>query len=162
MLDQLSEQQFNSIVGFVLRQNAEPMARTMRGNLQARDLIATGAGINSIESSVSTNSLVISGEDYLLKVDQGQPPGTVANLQDLEVWVTARGLAPPENVEYFAMTIQQAIYKNGTIKRFGYEGANFIEYILDEYMPKIAYELETRISQELEKAIANNINKNKN
>jgi len=115
--------------------------------------------INFIESSVDEYTLTVLGEDYLLDVDQGQPAGTVADIDDLINWVDARGLAPAENVESYAAGVQQAIYKRGTIKRFNYEGANLLQYVLDQDMPKIALDLETKITRELEKAIAKNINK---
>jgi hypothetical protein len=159
MLDQLSEGQLKSIINFVLKQNSERVENTLRGRMQEQDTIATGRGLNSIESSVDEYTLTVLGEDYLLDVDQGQPAGTVADIDDLINWVDARGLAPAENVESYAAGVQQAIYKRGTIKRFNYEGANLLQYVLDQDMPKIALDLETKITRELEKAIAKNINK---
>jgi hypothetical protein len=159
MLDQLSEGQLKSIINFVLKQNGERVENTLRGRMQEQDTIATGRGLNSIESEVEDYTLTIMGEDYLLDVDQGQPAGTVADINDLINWVDARGLAPAENIESYAAGVQQAIYKRGTIKRFNYEGANLLQYVLDQDMPKIALDLETKITRELEKAIAKNINK---
>jgi len=159
MLDQLSEGQLKSVINFVLKKNAERVENTLRGRMQEQDTIATGRGLNSIESSVDEYTLTVLGEDYLLDVDQGQPAGTVADIDDLINWVDARGLAPAENIESYAAGVQQAIYKRGTIKRFNYEGANLLQYVLDQDMPKIALDLETRITRELEKAIAKNINK---
>lgn len=160
MLDDLSASELNSIIDFVLRKTGTEMEETLRAELQIEDLIATGRGLNSIESQVDANTLSVMGEDYLLKVDEGQPAGTVANLDSLIEWATARGLAPAENIESFAAGVQQAIYKRGTIKRFGYEGANFLEYVLNEHLPSMASELEMQISSAIEKAIAKNINKN--
>lgn len=159
MLESLSASQLNSIIEFVLRANGPEMEDAVRGRLQVDDTIATGKGLDSIDSSVEDRTLSILGEDYLLKVDEGQPAGTVADINSLMEWVDARSLAPPESVESYAYGIQQAIYKRGTIKRFGYEGTGFIDYILEQYMPKIANDLELKIAQELERAISDNINK---
>ena len=159
MLESLSASQLNSIIEFVLRANGPEMEDAVRGRLQVDDTIATGKGLDSIDSSVEDRTLSILGEDYLLKVDEGHPAGTVADINSLIEWVDARSLAPPENVESYAYGIQQAIYKRGTIKRFGYEGTGFIDYILEQYMPKIANDLELKIAQELERAISDNINK---
>ena len=135
------------------------MENALRARMQEQDTIATGTGLNSIESAVSVNVLDILGEDYLLRVDEGQDAGTVANIDDLIQWATARGLAPAENIESFAAGVQQAIYKNGTIKRFGYQGANLLEYVIDQYLPQIAQDLEAKLQEGLEKGIIEQINK---
>lgn len=159
MLNLGPQEALNSIIEFVLRKNATEMEDALRGRMQEQDTVATGAGLNSIESAVSANVLEILGEDYLLRVDQGQEAGTVANIDNLIEWATARGLAPAENIESFAAGVQQAIYKNGTIKRFGYDGANLLEYVVDQHMPVIASDLETQLQEALEKGIIEQINK---
>lgn len=159
MLEQLSSSQLYSIVEFILRANAPEMEVAVREKLQEDDTIATGKGLDSIESDVEDATLTILGEDYLKQVSEGQPAGTVANIDNLIEWVDARSLAPPENVASYAAGIQQAIFKRGTIKRFDYEGTGFIDFIIDQYMPKIVNDLEVKIAQELELAIAKQINK---
>lgn len=150
----------NSIIEFVLRKHGSEMENTLRARMQEQDTVATGTGLNSIESAASANVLEILGEDYLLRVDQGQEAGTVANIDNLIEWVTARGLAPAENIESFAAGVQQAIYKNGTIKRFGYAGANLLEYVLDQHLADLIGNIETSLQEALEKGIIEQINKN--
>ena len=161
MLNLQPSEALNSIIEFVLRQQGAEMADALRARMQEQDTIATGDGLNSIEDRATANVLEILGEDYLLKVDQGQEAGTVANIDSLERWVTARGLAPMESVESFAAAIQQAIYKSGTIKRFNYGGANLLQYVIDQEMPGLTAALEAQIQDALEKGIIEQIN-NKN
>lgn len=150
----------NSIIEFVLRKHGSEMENTLRARMQEQDTVATGTGLNSIESAASANVLEILGEDYLLRVDQGQEAGTVANIDDLIEWATARGLAPAENIESFAAGVQQAIYKNGTIKRFGYAGANLLEYVLDQHLAELTQDIETSLQDALEKGIIEQLNRN--
>lgn len=150
----------NSIIEFVLRKHGSEMENTLRARMQEQDTVATGTGLNSIESAASANVLEILGEDYLLRVDQGQEAGTVANIDDLIEWATARGLAPAENIESFAAGVQQAIYKNGTIKRFGYAGANLLEYVLDQHLAELTQDIETSLQEALEKGIIEQLNRN--
>ena len=159
MLEGLSSSELNNLIEFVLRANADRVEVGVRDKLQTDDTIATGKSLDSITSEVGDNTLSILGEDYLNLVDSGQPAGTVVDINSLIEWVDARSLAPPENVESYAAGIQQAIYKRGTIKRFGYEGTGFIEFIIDQYLPKIANDLEMKITQELERVISEKINK---
>lgn len=150
----------NSIIEFVLRKHGSEMENTLRARMQEQDTVATGTGLNSIESAASANVLEILGEDYLLRVDQGQEAGTVANIDDLIEWATARGLAPAENIESFAAGVQQAIYKNGTIKRFGYAGANLLEYVLDQHLAELTQDIEISLQEAIEKGIIEQLNRN--
>lgn len=157
---ELSEGKLLSIIQFVFRTHAEKMEASLVGAMLDDDIKATGQGLNSIGSEIENYTLSILGEEYLKDVDKGQPPGTVVDINSLITWVDARGLAPAENVESYAYGVQQAIYKRGTIKRFGYEGANFLNYIIEQDVPELVNDLELRLGDEIEKVIARKINKN--
>lgn len=161
MLEGLSQAQITSIIQFVFRAHAGRLEASMVKDLQDNNFRATGTAIKSVTSDIEGNTLSILGEDYIEKLDKGQEPGTVARIDDLITWVTAKGLAPAENVESYAYGIQQAIYKRGTIERFNYEGANFIQYIIDQDVPKLVNDLEQRLGEAIEVAVARKINKNK-
>lgn len=157
---ELSEGKLLSIIQFVFRTHAEKMEASLIEAMLDDDINATGQGLNSIKSDVENYTLSILGEEYLKDVDKGQEPGTVADINSLITWVDARGLAPAENVESYAYGVQQAIYKRGTIKRFGYEGANFLNYVIEQDVPELVNDLELRLGDEIERVIARKINKN--
>lgn len=154
-----SAQELYNIIEFILRKNGAEMEVFVRDKMQEFDLQATGRGLDSVASVVDGDTLSIMGEDYLLALDDGQEAGTIARMEDLIEWATARGLAPAENIESFAAGVQQAIYKNGTIKRFGYQGTNFLKFAIDEYLPRLAGSIEEEIAEALEKGIIDKINR---
>lgn len=157
---ELSEGKLLSIIQFIFRSHADKIESGVIESMLDKDLKATGQGVNSIASEVENYTLSILGEEYLKDVDEGQEPGTTVNINNLITWVDAKGLAPPENVESYAYGVQQAIYKRGTIKRFGYEGANFLNYVIEQDVPELVNDLELRLGDEIERVIARKINKN--
>ena len=54
--------------------------------------------------------------------------------------------------------IQEAIFQNGTIKRFAYKGASIIDYVDEKYKEEITQEIKEGYLKDLESEI--NINGN--
>lgn len=78
-------------------------------------------------------------EDYWKEVDQGQKPGTHPKINDILKWMGNKGIGPKtltgkksarakakDRRLALAERIANAIYKRGTIKRFGYKGTRFV------------------------------------
>lgn len=148
----------NEIVRFMLEKEGHVMTEALKDKMQQENLVGANRSYEGLTPSLDDLTLSIMGESYLSKVDEGQPKGTMANLNNLKKWVSAKQLAPPENVDSFASGVQAAIYKRGTIKRYNYQGADFLDYILNERVPKFVTELANEIADKAETIISEKYN----
>lgn len=77
--------------------------------------------------------------DYAMTVDEGRrkfakvPKGFA---KDILQWMSIRGINPQNGKTRMesAKAIAQSIYEQGTIKRFGYSGSNFIDRAVNNVM----------------------------
>jgi len=92
----------------------------------------------------------IRAADYWYYVDQGRgatkkehTPGTLFLWERIDDWLGSKGIATPPDFkkegdsvddarENFARVIAKKIHRKGTIKRFGYKGANFVADVLNQ------------------------------
>lgn len=93
----------------------------------------------------TTYVMEIKMEDYWKEVDKGQKPGTKPDVQKILKWMRHKGIQPaPSKLSFhkprssrakkvykdrrlaLAERIANAIYRKGTIKRFGYKGTGFV------------------------------------
>lgn len=78
-------------------------------------------------------------EDYWKSVDEGQKPGTKPDIGKILKWMSNKRIGPKtlsgkrkirgkmkDRKLAMAERIANAIYKRGTIKRFGYKGTGFV------------------------------------
>jgi hypothetical protein len=89
---------------------------------------------------------------YWEDVDKGRPKGkklTDQELRSLEDWVRIKGIPSKwkMNPKSAVFLISGAIYKRGTIKRYGYRGSNFLEQAMND---KIMNELQSKFAESFE------------
>lgn len=123
---------------------AKELTDALREDLFKKDLKSTGNLIQSINASnvykvADGVTAEISAASYWPEVDQGQKPGTIVSIKSLEEWVANKrqmrqelGLNTKEQVKSFAVVVARKIKQKGTIKRFGYKGANFVRDVLNQ------------------------------
>lgn len=125
---------------------AQKLTDELRNKLTEKDLVATKNLRSSIDLSDTIKiangvAVDIRMADYWENVDKGQKPGTIVSVKSLEEWINAKasvkksvrprpGQTMQEAVTSFAVAIAAKIKEKGTIKRFGYKGANFVQEVL--------------------------------
>lgn len=125
---------------------ADRLTKELYDKLTAKELVASQNLRQSIDASevfkISNGVGVnIKMADYWENVDKGQKPGTIVSVKSLEEWINAKakvkssvrprpGQSMQDAITNFATAIAAKIKEKGTIKRFGYKGANFIEEVL--------------------------------
>ena len=136
----------------------------IKNQLDAKNLNATRRLRNSVSGTVFASaksiSLNIYAAEYFDSVDKGTKPGTRPPLNKIRQWAEAKGIQPMNSKSFYQMTknIQEAIFKNGTIKQFGYKGANILDYVDQKYKDEITEEIKQGYLKDLESEI--NINGN--
>jgi hypothetical protein len=125
---------------------AQKLTDELRNKLTEKELVATKNLRSSIDLSDTIKiangvAVDIRMADYWENVDKGQKPGTIVSVKSLEEWINAKasvkksvrprpGQSMQEAVTSFAVAIAAKIKEKGTIKRFGYKGANFVQEVL--------------------------------
>lgn len=153
-------------LGHMMLRWGQLITASLRKEISRDDTKASGRLLASIAPNVkifgSSYTLEIKMEDYWKSVDQGTKPGTKPNVDKILRWMqnkkimpkpTKTGLTRPRSKfgkkvfkdrrRAMAERIANAIYRKGTIKRFGYKGSGFVtEYTntLADRMRKSIYE----------------------
>jgi hypothetical protein len=125
---------------------AERLTEELRNKLTEKELVATQNLRSSIDASevfqiANGVAVNIKMADYWENVDKGQKPGTIVSVKSLEEWINRKasvkksvrprpGQSMQEAITNFATAIAAKIKEKGTIKRFGYKGANFVQEVL--------------------------------
>ncbi len=125
---------------------AQKITDELRNKLTEKELVATKNLRSSIDLSDTIKiangvAVDIRMADYWENVDKGQKPGTIVEVKSLEEWINAKasvkksvrprpGQTMQEAITNFATAIAAKIKEKGTIKRFGYKGANFVQEVL--------------------------------
>ena len=115
----------------------------LKKDIERKGLVSTRNLVDSINAERTYKvadgvTAEIVAADYWPQVDQGQKPGTIVSIKSLEEWVANKrqmrielGLNTKEQVKSFAVVVARKIKQKGTIKRFGYKGANFVRDVLN-------------------------------
>ena len=127
----------------MLRENLEALF-DLYGQKFVNDLIdrmnelnlnATGNAAKNLRYEAASGGFRIIGDRYLTAVDAGRPRGRrMPPRKALEAWIEAKvapGLDQAE-LKSLSFAIARSIAKNGTIKRFGYRGADLIDFIINK------------------------------
>ena len=136
----------------------------IKTQLDAKNLNATRRLRNSVSGTVFASSKSISlniyAAEYFDSVDKGTKPGTRPPYRKIYEWAKAKGIQPMNSKSFNQMVknIQEAILQSGTIKRFGYKGANILDYVDQKYKDEITEEIKQGYLKDLESEI--NINGN--
>lgn len=96
------------------------------------DLNASGAAAKSLKYEKLPDGLIITGKDYFEQIDKGRRPNnTRPPMQPLFQWVQRRmAVEDIKEARRVAFAVQQTIAEKGTIKRFGYKGADILDFII--------------------------------
>ncbi len=133
---------------------AEKLTDALREDILKKNVKASGNLIQSFDASnvykiADGVTAEIRAADYWYYVDQGRGAtkkghqGGLFLWQSIQDWLLQKGIATPPDFkkegdsvddarENFARVIAKKIHRKGTIKRFGYKGANFVRDVLNQ------------------------------
>ena len=133
---------------------AEKLTDALREDILKKNVKASGNLIQSFDASnvykvADGVTAEIRAADYWYYVDQGRGAtkkghqGGLFLWQRIDEWLLQKGIATPPDFkkegdsveqarENFARVIAKKIHRKGTIKRFGYKGANFVADVLNQ------------------------------
>ena len=133
---------------------AKELTDALREDILKNNVKASGNLIQSFDASnvykvADGVTAEIRAADYWYYVDQGRGAtkkghqGGLFLWQRIDEWLLQKGIATPPDFkkegdsvddarENFARVIAKKIHRKGTIKRFGYKGANFVRDVLNQ------------------------------
>ena len=133
---------------------AKELTDALREDILKKKVKASGNLIQSFDASnvykvADGVTAEIRAADYWYYVDQGRGAtkkghqGGLFLWQRIDEWLLQKGIATPSDFkkegdsvkdarENFARVIAKKIHRKGTIKRFGYKGANFVADVLNQ------------------------------
>lgn len=138
---------------------AELLVKELRESATKKGVVASKRLRSSIAPTPTTNGIdvvevSIVMEDYWKDVEYGRKPGKPPKVQDIEDWITAKGIRFRKDRQglkhktilearrSMAEKISAAIGKKGTIARFKYKGSGFIKEVMTkENVKKISEHL---------------------
>lgn len=96
------------------------------------DLNATGTAARSLKYVARPDGLSIMAKSYFAQIDKGrEPKGPMPPISPIMKWVQRKlAVADPREQRKVAYAVQKTIAERGTIKRFGYKGADILDYII--------------------------------
>ena len=125
--------------------------------LKKENLFASGSLYQEIEPwkvKKLTNGIQVYLEmlEHWEEVDQGRPKGkklTEQELKSLKDWVQIKGLPSKWRMSTPSVVflVSRALYRKGSIKRYGYKGSNFIETAMGD---KIIQDLQSKFATSFE------------
>lgn len=134
------------LLGEILQNVATTLNDALRKELTEKQAVATKQLRSSIDSTKAVPiadgvSVSIVMNDYHPYVEEGRKKGKRPPIASIEEWITAKGIQVRQSKEQSTQSVLEArrslayaiaskIAKRGTIKRFGYKGANFIKDVL--------------------------------
>jgi hypothetical protein len=131
------------------------------------DLNATGDGAKGLRYKASEMGFQITGNDYLVVVDEGRgankkpPPVKTGTLENWVATKVATGLDEKE-LRRLTFAISKSIGKNGTIKRFGYQGSGLLDYVINKNNETLTQDLADLGLEYLDTQLVGQFTKSKN
>ena len=130
----------------ILQNVATQLTEALREQISEKNVVAS----KSLRSSVNPENAVTVADgvqvsivmaDYYQWVEDGRRKGKRPPIKSIEEWITEKGIQVRQSNKEstqsvldrrrsMAFAIASKIAKRGTIKRFGYKGANFIKDVL--------------------------------
>lgn len=106
--------------------------KRMIQKMNQMDLNASGRAAKSLKYEKLPDGLAIYGEEYFEQIDKGRMPNNSRPpLQPIFQWVQRRmAVDDAKEARRVAFAVQQTIAERGTIKRFGYKGADILDFII--------------------------------
>lgn len=134
------------------------------GGGQDSDLAADA---NIIITEVNTgNNWTLSMKDYWKFVEHGRGAGKRPPTEPIKNWIKKKGISPADILQKMnpnskrmpfekalntlSFIMSRSIGKKGTIKRFGYNGTNFLNEVLNENVPSLVEALETKLGRAIQ------------
>lgn len=120
---------------------ADLVRDSIRKQLKEKKLYATGNLYRSISNHLfednTTLGFEIRADKYFTQADKGRARGRYVSHSKIKEWLLAKNITsefyPDQSIDEFAAIISNTIKEKGTIKRFGYQGADIIENIMNEF-----------------------------
>lgn len=108
------------------------IVKRMIDKLNQLELNASGSVAKSLRYEKIQDGLAIIGNSYFEQIDKGRRPNnTRPPMQPLLQWVQRRmSVEDAKEARRVAFAVQQTIAEKGTIKRFGYKGADILDFII--------------------------------
>ncbi len=142
----------NSLLADLVLGVAQRLVDALKDDMTEKKVVATknlrsSVGVGDFQENANGVTVPIMMADYYLWVDKGRGRTRQGNnggkflWQSIEEWITAKGIPVRKSKEQstqsvlearqsFAKAIARKIHSKGTIERFGYKGANFIDDVL--------------------------------
>ena len=144
----------------ILEEYKDKIVSQLKDRIIQRDLLASKDLLNSINAETTDRSIIVSAIDYATYVDEGRGPGKKPPVNKILEWVESKNLTS-NNDKYkkhrdMAWAIANGIAKLGTIKRFDYQGGNFIDYVTDNIVASLTEELQEGYLEDLNDIIDGN------
>jgi hypothetical protein len=111
-------------------------------------------------------SWTLSMKDYWYYVEKGRAAGKRPPTETIQRWIKKKGISPSDVLQKMnpkskrlpfemalkslSFIISRSIGKKGTIKRFQYNGTNFLNETLKEQVPALRQALETKLGQAIQ------------
>ena len=97
----------------VLQEEGQTTIQTIAANVWRNKQNATGTAINSLNETVTSNTLTIKAVDYFPNLESGTKPGTYVSSKAINTWANAKGYWQGDN--FRANTISRRIFNSGSL-----------------------------------------------
>jgi len=144
----------------ILEEYRDKIVSQLKDRIRQRGLVASKGLLNSIRGEVSQTGITIFSTEYASFVESGRGPGKPPPVSKILEWVEDKNLES-SNIKYkrlnrkkdIAWMIAMAIAKNGTIKRFGYLGGDFVDYVSRNIIESLTKDIEQSYFDDLNKEL---------
>jgi hypothetical protein len=150
-----------------LEQYKDKIVEQLKDRLNQEKLVASGRLRDSIYGVVTETGINIFAQDYGIFVEEGREKGkapldtrTGGSFQRILDWVKTKNIESinpkykrPRDV---AWMIARSIGAEGTIKRFGYQGSKFIDFVSKNIMASLTKDIEESYLKDLNEQINGN------
>jgi len=134
----------------------EKFVNDLIARMNELNLNATGTGAESLRYESFGDGFIVTGNKYLTAVDSGRGKGKqLPPRKALEAWIEAKVAPGLDEVELKSLSfaIAKSIQKNGTIKRFGYRGADLIDFVLNNNIEQLTADVAQEALDEIGQSI---------
>ena len=141
----------------ILEEYRDKIVSQLKDRIRQRGLVASKGLLNSIRGEVSQTGITIFSTEYASFVESGRGPGKPPPVSKILEWVQDKDLQPRykkyKRHRDIAWMIAMAIAKNGTIKRFGYLGGDFVDYVSRNIIESLTKDIEQSYLDDLNKEL---------
>ena len=144
----------------ILEQYKDKIVQQLKDRIKQRKLVASKTLLNSIRGEVNETGITIFSTEYASYVESGRGPGKRPPIEKIIQWLDDKKPKPIYK-EYkrhrdMAWMIASAIAEKGTIKRFGYKGGDFVDYVSRNIIASLTKDIEQSYLDDLNKELDGN------